>query len=150
MGLDMYLYAQKFVSNTPPFKEGTRHEEIVEALDAQSFAKGHIVTQMEVAYWRKANAIHNWFVGSEEEDNCEPVHVPRESLVRLRDVCKELLTDKDPDKAEELLPPVGGFFFGSTDIDEWYWENVQETATLLDNILTEVPEDWSFEYQASW
>jgi hypothetical protein len=149
MGLDMYLYAQKFVSNSPPFKEGSRHEEIVDALDAQAFAKGHIVTQMEVAYWRKANAIHGWFVDGEDDD-CSPIHVPRESLVRLRDTCKELLTDKNPDKAEELLPPMGGFFFGSTDIDEWYWENVQETATLLDNILTEVPEDWSFEYQASW
>ena len=149
MGLDMYLYAGKFISNTPPFKEGTRHEEIVDALDAQGFAKGHIVTQMEVAYWRKANAIHGWFVDGKDDD-CTPIQVSRENLVRLRDVCKELLVDKDTNKAEELLPPRGGFFFGSTDIDEWYWENVQETATLLDNILTEVPEDWSFEYQASW
>jgi hypothetical protein len=149
MGLDMYLYAGKFISNTPPFKEGTRHEEIVDALDAQGFAKGHIVTQMEVAYWRKANAIHGWFVDGEDND-CSPIQVTRENLIRLRDVCKELLVDKDADKAEELLPPMSGFFFGSTGIDEWYWENVQETATLLDNILTEVPEDWSFEYQASW
>jgi hypothetical protein len=149
MGLDMYLYAGKFISNTPPFKEGTRHEEIVDALDAQGFAKGHIVTQMEVAYWRKANAIHGWFVDGEDDD-CSPIQVTRENLIRLRDVCKELLVDKDADKAEELLPPMSGFFFGSTGIDEWYWENVQETATLLDNILTEVPEDWSFEYQASW
>jgi hypothetical protein len=149
MGLDMYLYAGKFISNTPPFKEGTRHEEIVDALDAQGFAKGHIVTQMEVAYWRKANAIHGWFVDGEDDD-CTPIPVSRENLVRLRDVCKELLVDKDANKAEELLPPMDGFFFGSTGIDEWYWENVQETATLLDNILTQVPEDWSFEYQASW
>ena len=149
MGLDMFLYAKKHEFTYEKIKNGDTFEKIVDALDANKFAGDALSVTMQVAYWRKANAIHNWFVG-DEEDNCEPIRVQREHLIRLRDTCKELLIDKDPEKAEELLPPVSGFFFGSIDIDEWYWENVEETATMLDNILTEVPEDWYFEYQASW
>ena len=149
MGLDMFLYAKKHEFTYEKIKNGDTFEKIVDALDANKFAGDALSVTMQVAYWRKANAIHNWFVG-DEEDNCEPIRVQREHLIRLRDTCKELLIDKDPKKAEELLPPVSGFFFGSIDIDEWYWENVKETATMLDNILTEVPEDWYFEYQASW
>jgi hypothetical protein len=48
------------------------------------------------------------------------------------------------------LPPQSGFFFGSVEVDEWYFMQIDETIAKLEKILAEVPEGWDFEYQASW
>jgi hypothetical protein len=48
------------------------------------------------------------------------------------------------------LPPTEGFFFGSNGIDEWYWDNVQDTLNKLNKAIDESVDDAMFEYQASW
>lgn len=113
-----------------------------------SFAFAQV--SLQVGYWRKANAIHNWFVQelADGEDNCNPIYVPRSSLVDLNNICKEIL--KNHDKAGELLPTGAGFFFGSTNYDEWYFHQLETTVPILTKLIETVPEGWSFEYQASW
>src|SRR5690606_27196657 len=65
----------------------------------------------EVAYWRKANHIHNWFVENVQGgvDNCEPFEVTKDKLQELLNLCQLVYTNKD--KAKELMPTSGGFFF---------------------------------------
>jgi len=50
-----------------------------------------------------------------------------------------------------LLPPQDGFFFGSTDIDEWYWKDLKNTKAKLDKVFA-LPEmsKLSFYYTSSW
>ena len=103
----------------------------------------------EVAYWRKANAIHGWFMQFTDVDNCTPVTISKDQLVELRDTCAKVLDINTSDAAEEFLPPAEGFFFGGG-IDDWYWENLKETVSTLDHILEHSIEDAMFEYQASW
>ena len=64
-------------------------------------------------YWRKANAIHKWFVDNVQDgkDNCLPHRCEINTLIELRDVCEQVLNS--PYEAEELLPVYEGFFFGS-------------------------------------
>ena len=48
----------------------------------------------EVAYWRKANAIHKWFsdhCADGEIENCEDYYVTEEQLVDLRNTCEKVL-----------------------------------------------------------
>ena len=105
----------------------------------------------EVAYWRKANAIHNWIINrSEEEDNCTPIALTKQDIVQLRDDCQKVLDEGTEETAMELLPPAEGFFFGGTQIDEWYWDILKETVVLLDRAIAESVDDAMFEYQASW
>jgi len=103
-------------------------------------------------YWRKANAIHSWFVRECQGgvDECQETDVPREMVVKLRDLCT--LISKDPSLASRLLPPQSGFFFGSTQIDEGYMDDITYTVTELDRVLAAAPDDgdWSFYYQSSW
>jgi hypothetical protein len=146
----MYLYAEKFVSNAEYRKEQDKFSAIIKALDADTFAKDHAIVELEVAYWRKANAIHGWFTQYAEEDNCTSIYFTREQIADLLGTCKQVLEANSKDVAEELLPPTRGFFFGSQEIDDWYWEDVKETVKILDEVLTNVPENWSFRYQASW
>jgi len=147
MGLDMYLYAEKFVSNMEYRNEQDQFNKIVSALGAEQFTMGHVIAEVEVAYWRKANAIHAYFVG-ENEDDCTPIRVTREEIQALQYVCSQIIDN--PALAEELLPTQEGFFFGSTDYDEWYMDSVKETHDKLSVLLDKIPDGWSFKYQASW
>lgn len=54
-------------------------------------------------------------------------------------------------QASEILPTKSGFFFGSTDYDFWYFEEIKNTITILDKVLSET--DWEHEdvvYCANW
>ena len=104
----------------------------------------------EVAYWRKANAIHGWIINHTNAiDDCTPITLRKIDIIMLRDTCVDVLTVNTADFAEEILPPMAGFFFGGG-IDDWYWDNVKETVEKLTTIINESVDDAVFEYQASW
>lgn len=102
-----------------------------------------------VAYWRKSNQIHNWFVTFVQDgnDNCQKHIVYRDRIEELRDLCVEVLEDNS--KAEELLPNCEGFFFGSQEYDEYYFGDLQNTVEMLNRAL-ELPETYDLYYQSSW
>ena len=104
----------------------------------------------EIIYWRKANAIHRWFVENVQEgvDECDEYEVTVEQLTKLRDLCNQVIENQE--LAEELLPTQSGFFFGSTDYDEWYLENALKTRSCLDELLSQCLGDETFIYWSSW
>ena len=104
---------------------------------------------VNVGYWRKCNQIHKWFVDNVQkgEDDCGEYYVSHEKLKELLRTCTLALTNKDPN----LLPPQAGFFFGGTDIDQWYWEDLMYTIQQLQPIIDRPDfENLSFYYQSSW
>jgi hypothetical protein len=105
--------------------------------------------KVKVAYWRKANAIHAWFVKNCQEgnDDCGYYDVSREQLVELRDLCQRVLDFKH--LATELLPTQSGFFFGSTDFDQYYYQDLENTIKMIDRALL-LPDSWDMEYHSSW
>ena len=151
MGLDQYLTAQRYASSY-----NDRDAELVEAMSKLPIPKGigHAKTiKADVMYWRKANAIHEWFVKNVQdgEDDCREYWVSLDKLLELLAVCKEVYADHD--KAEDLLPTQEGFFFGDTEYSDWYFENIKETIDRLEE-LSKLPEEdlygWEFYYQSSW
>ena len=115
------------------------------------------------------------------EDDCDYHHeVTKEILEELLDTCETVLAScelvdgkitngykfengkevpimedgkyiKDPSVAMELLPTTSGFFFGSTDYDEYYVNDIKDTI----DIVTKVLETTDFEkemiyYVSSW
>lgn len=154
MGLDMYLKAQKYVGgwNHCKDEEKQAYAKIVRASGLGEWRCGgspSLTVSVKVAYWRKANAIHAWFVAHCQEgtDDCDEYHVERTQLDELKLLCLKLLQSKDPTE----LPPCKGFFFGSTDIDEYYWQDLQDTVNQITVILDNPAlGDWSFYYQSSW
>ncbi len=155
MGLDMYLYANKYISKAKWRGEeaSKQFDEIVNIMQADEFIRKDLPSgnvTFQVAYWRKANQIHGWFVDNVQngEDNCREHHVSREQLIELRSLVQEVIDDNG--KASELLPTQSGFFFGSTDYDHYYFEDMKNTAEMIDGILKGVSQEWDFYYQASW
>jgi hypothetical protein len=169
MGLDMYLSARKYVSdyNFEQGKNAMQLNSILESvgLDRSQLSEDSpsVTVSVNVAYWRKANHIHNWFIENVAggEDDCEPFFVSRDDLTELHKTLLKVIAMKgdtaesvDPtteETIEELLPTQSGFFFGGTEYDEWYWENTEWTEKRLATILDEPAfADFEFEYRASW
>lgn len=105
----------------------------------------------EVGYWRKANAIHRWFVENIQDgvDDCGQYEVEKEKLEELLGVCQEVIAHNH--KSDFLLPTQSGFFFGSTEYDEWYFEDIKDTIKILEKVLEETDFDRQMiTYQSSW
>ena len=136
----------------------------------------------EVGYWRKANAIHKWFVENVQNDvdDCGYYEVSKENLEELLDICKTIQSKckmekgyikngetlnggvwcpimeegeyiANPEIAEELLPTTSGFFFGSTNYDQWYMEDIIKTIDILTKALETTDFDREMiAYCSSW
>lgn len=53
----------------------------------------------------------------------------------------------------ELLPTASGFFFGSTDYDEWFFKDIEKTIEIIESAVKDngSPDyDVSFFYHSSW
>ena len=130
MGLDMYLYGVK--------EEFRKHD----------YNIGGYKESTEIGYWRKANAIHRWFVENCQDgiDNCATYYIGYKDLKRLRDLCVKVLCKKE--NPREVLPTQEGFFFGVTDYGEDYIYDLKETIEICNWALAQ---DFDyFEYQSSW
>ncbi len=55
----------------------------------------------------------------------------------------------DTKEIEELLPTTSGFFFGATNYDEYYFNDLELTIEIIDKCL-KLSENWDFEYHSSW
>jgi hypothetical protein len=104
----------------------------------------------EVAYWRKANAIHLWFVEATQEgvDECGWSFVNKGDLESLMRVIMRIKNGADPKK---LLPTRSGFFFGETSYGASYMHDIHETYTQITEVMETT--DWKNQvliYHASW
>ena len=130
---------------------------------------------MEVAYWRKANAIHQWFVNNVQDgvDDCKEYYVTREQLAQLVQECKEDMeyldtcpkvenevagygqtwteTVYEADESQLNLTPQSGFFFGSTELDEGFYQDLKDTVEMITPELEDEESMWDdYYYQSSW
>jgi hypothetical protein len=148
MGLDMYLSAKRYLWS---FNE--HDQALANKIDAEIGLNGLGRTKeisREAMYWRKANAIHYWFVMNVQdgEDNCKEYYVSREQLQSLLDTLKQV--DQDHSLADDLLPTSEGFFFGATDYEDWYYQDIKDTIPVLEGLLGQDLDQWDFYYQSSW
>lgn len=150
MGLDMYLKGKRYIWD----KENEESKALQEL--SSTFGKGKRIKniELELGYWRKANAIHKWFVDNVQEgkDDCGEYYVIFSDLVKLKDVCKSVL-DNGEELALATLPPASGFFFGNAEVDEYYWQYVKDTYELCVDLCSD-PDIQSgtidMYYQSSW
>ena len=198
MGLDMYLERAPKVSGLT-FKEmidlNNKYEDsgdinkIPEKYRSLFHKRGEHISWLsvkeEVMYWRKANAIHNYFVQhcGGGVDECQVMKVSRKDIEKLVLYCDKIIKattmvkskiengytfNKDGTKkplmeegemmdeagtkvAKRLLPSQSGFFFGSTNYDQRYFQDIKDTYDALKPIL----DTFDFKknyliYQASW
>lgn len=134
----------------------------------------------DAMYWRKANAIHQWFVENVQDgnDDCGDYYVCWGKLEKLLELVNKVLEwtkiqeDRDvaswtrhsqgktetiyekgrinlnPEFAASLLPTSRWFFFWSTEYDERYLSDLEDTKKRLEEELKEKRGD--IYYTSSW
>jgi hypothetical protein len=149
MGLDMYLNKRVYVKNWNHTPDEKRFEITVKQGGKKLNLGNPFEIVIEGYYWRKANWIHQWFVENVQEnnDNCGEYYVSASKLIELREILGEIIDE--PSRGDELLPTSIGFFFGSTEYDEWYMQTIRDT---YDWLVLEKIEDSMFDYyySSSW
>lgn len=115
----------------------------------------------DIGYFRKVNFLMEFFAYT---GNCEFKEISKEELEDLKERCKEIssikpskivhermkdgsktertvYSEEDIQKCEELLPTQSGFFYGSTEYDEWYFRDVDEVYKWVLGVLDELKDD---------
>ena len=136
MRLDMYLYGASYTINGETL-QGTLKLDVV-------------------AYWRKQNAIHKFFVDEVQDsiDNCAMYWVSIETLDKLKTRCENVLNNPSFENAMAVLPTQGGFFFGGTDLTndfemEYYLDGLKYTVEVLNELLDNNSYEYYY-YNSSW
>ena len=123
MGLDQYAYKVK--------------------RDYNREAKTETITKVEIAYWRKHNALEGYMCdlfhskGGDGEFNCRALPLNNDDLENL-------------DKAinNKGLPETDGFFFGSdTSKDE---DCISLDKLFIDDAKKALEDEWEIEYTSWW
>lgn len=190
MGLDMYLSTNS--------KKACRAAQKASGTEEWRFGYGDAIYWRKANHIHKWFVDH--VQGGNDDCGTYPVEV--DQLIELRDACRKVLEAsklvdgevcvgekfeggewvkmtqpgkviEDPSVAEEILPTESGFFFGMTEYDEDYFEELVRTAEGIDAILENVerfkhhtvgnlawdewrekgdPDEWiaTFSYHASW
>tara|TARA_R110002126_G_scaffold52850_1_gene143316 strand:- start:493 stop:933 length:441 start_codon:yes stop_codon:yes gene_type:complete len=146
MGLDMYLSAKRYLWNISDDDKALA-EKIGAEVGGESLGQTKEVAR-EAMYWRKAWAIHHWFVINAQngDDNCREYWVSRDLLRELLDTLQRV--DKNPSLTEDILP------LQADDADgiEWELEQVRRTIPALEKLINDesIKDHWDFYYQSSW
>lgn len=166
MGLDMYLYANKYDSKTTYNYDEEKKDKVSKtfyprALNklARKHADNNFLSRetfYQIGYWRKFNALHGFIVEhyADGEDNCRKIYLSKDDIKEILDTLKEVKAN--PNSAMDIMPPTSGFFFGSKDIDEWFIRDVEYSVELFEDVLEMLEKNdkrknyYEIYYQASW
>lgn len=123
MGLDQYFFVKT---------EGVEGEESIKA-----------------AKLRKCNMLHTWVSAycEREPENCEEIKLPRSAVEKMISDVEIVLSD--PTLGPTILPTTDGFFFGSTEYDDFYLAKIEDVAVRLSDMLVE-HDDVRWFYYVEW
>lgn len=163
MGLDMYFYARKTTYKSfSKWDKPDRANEVNYPEDLKifsdyiydrNFKSVQTETSYQIGYFRKFNALHSYIVKTFANgiDNCQDIILYKEDIEQIKKVLDDVLEANTEEKAKEILPTQSGFFFGGTDYDEYYFEDVKDAADLMQSFLDNFDfENYQLVYQASW
>lgn len=135
MGLDMYLYAEKHISqwdyetvnNEMVRRDNLDYDkanQLVREMPTAEF--GGITIKKCVAYWRKANAIHGWIVRNcaNGVDECQEIYLSREDLLKLREACHIGLQTRDNPEPDDPMGNTINFTEGANTSAEQNVNNI--------------------------
>ena len=149
MGLDMNLYREVILTDSMKLvgRKGEAVEKIINEGEKDEHSKVRLVVHNSVCYWRKFNALHKYFndhFNSHDDDNCVDMYMGiddlRKLLLDLKNLRKQIKLNEDgivenQEICEEILPPEDGFFFGSTALDKYYVEDIDDTIEKLSGVI---------------
>ena len=150
LGLDIYFHKCKRHEWDTYQNELEAYDNLPEEEQDKTEHPGRNFVADEIGYFRKVNFLMNELA---YYGNCEYKEITRDQLEELQDKCTRLATitpheseekeydEEDVTLAQKTLPTCSGFFFGSTDYDEWYFNDVKEVLEWVNGVLDALDDD---------
>lgn len=180
----MYLNASRYCGGGWEHASKEDKELFSSALALMGLSREMVTTSVtlnaQVGYWRKANAIHAWFVQHVQggRDECQSSYVSREKLQELKSVCVKVISGcklvsgnvyagtqfsaggkKDLYEKGKVvkdpsiaieLLPSESGFFFGSTHYDEHYIADLKHTVEVIDRCLSLPDCWSFEYQASW
>ena len=129
---------------TKTFKEIKTPDEVENVFN---FDLAHYFVQ-ESAYFRKVNFLYKYYSEIMKDESCI---VSKQDIEELIKTCENVLSHiGNVDYAIENLPTTGGFFFGSTEYNNYYWEDVNDCLNQMKKLHKAMGNEdfalWSFSW----
>ena len=94
----------------------------------------NFIKTKKIGYFRKVNFLVRFFEDRGYDiNNMTLISIDREDAEELLARCHMVLEDHS--RADELLPTISGFFFGNTEYNEEYFQDVEEVKDYVQFIL---------------
>lgn len=114
----------------------------------------------EFIYWRKMNAIHAWMVREVMDNNDENAGELHQVSIQKLLTFYEQLVETRLTRNPKFFPPTEGFFFGSAEVDEYYYEEILDTIEKLQKEIISIRQyiedgeldlyPFTYWYESSW
>lgn len=113
----------------------------------------------EAHYWRKFNALHGYIVRTfaDGEDTCQTIEIKDENgsykagVKKILDALIKTKKKLDSGKKTNLeMMPQEGFFFGSTEVDDWFKRDIEEALEYFQELYDSMGDEDVIYYEASW
>lgn len=129
MGLDMYLNRKIWIGGQYEHRQVSGEVKIKQGQNELWYPAKKISEIVEqVGYWRKANAIHEWFVDNVQDgkDDCKEYWVSNDDLEKLLSICKTI---------KEKCPLVAGKVANGQRFNKKTeeWEDIIEDGEVMTN-----------------
>ena len=99
----------------------------------------HKTQTIKIGYFRKVNFLVRYFSDKYDLENCRPVEITVDDIKELIERCHNVLQDHS--SAPQLLPTCSGFFFGNTEYNDFYFEDVYKVLCFCKAFIEEYDED---------
>lgn len=148
MGLDMFLNRRVYIGAN---YESNKISGIIElkSHDVPINIDLKKVTYIyeQVMYWRKAGAIHNWFVEhiQDGKDDCKEYYVDPDDLNAFIELCKNTIKQIKAGVSDDKLELPSGY---EDVFDDYYVNELLRTVNTIEPLLLKGGGD--FYYKSSW
>ena len=156
----MYLTAKRYLSNFGTDEEKEFKKKIGE-MDVSGVGLDADEVSFNIHTWRKANAIHKWFLDNVQEgdDDCREYCVDIEQLRELVGLINKVLGADTGNIKEDLANSLKGDYLkpeflpdDEEEYDEYYVQDLKETREMIEKILKnrDKYEKLGLFYSSSW
>lgn len=138
MGLDMWLEGEYYSFPSSDKEKQVKWGEITETIVIPEVFKGVTRITVEIAYWRGAWFLKDWF-----EENCSfnkddgaELEVEPKDIRKLVELCHEVI--KDPLNAKTFLPNNNSNGKSDNPYDTYYFDAIKQTLEQLEPVLDKI------------
>jgi len=139
MGLDQYLEKRTFVGAEYEYRNVTGTIDITaEGKHIPIDFKRVSSINERVAYWRKANAIHQWFVDNVQDgvDDCKEYYVDKEKLQELLDLVTDTIKSLKDSPKKTIQIETGAKSDGKGNFETTYGDlEVFKDTSVAEDLL---------------